>query len=136
MTVTEDAITTKARELCEAIVGQPGFADLRAKLDAFMSDELLKFQFQLVNQKGEILAMKQNSAMPLDGAEISEFEKLRDEFLANPVARNFLDAQNEMTRIQTTVGNFLNKTFELGRVPTDQDLDDGSCCNSGGCGCS
>jgi cell fate (sporulation/competence/biofilm development) regulator YlbF (YheA/YmcA/DUF963 family) len=135
-TTVDDPIATKARELCQTIIDQPGFSELRAKLDAFMNDELLKFQFQLVNQKGEILAMKQGNNMPLDGQEIMEFEKLRDEFIANPIAKNFLDAQNEVSRIQSQVGQLLSKTFELGRVPTDEDMDDGSCCNNEGCGCS
>ncbi|MBI3880423.1 MAG: YlbF family regulator [Verrucomicrobia bacterium] len=134
--IATDSLTEKTLELCQAILEQPNFAETRARIDAFMGDELLKYQFQMVSQRGDLLQMKQQGGVPLTDAEIGEFEKMRDELMANPLAKNFVEAQNEFGRIQSQVGKYMSKTFELGRVPTAEDMDDGSCCNSGGCGCS
>ncbi|HEY6169949.1 MAG TPA: YlbF family regulator [Verrucomicrobiae bacterium] len=136
MTATDQAtdLTQKTRDLCQAIVDLPNFSELKQRIDAFMADELVKFQFQMVSDRGSLLQMKQNSAAMINDEEIAEFNKLRDELMANPIAKNFLEAQNEVARIQESVNKYLSKTFELGRTPTAEDLDDGSCCSSG-CGC-
>src|ERR1051325_9741037 len=135
MTATDQAtdLTQKTRDLCQAIVDLPNFSELKQRIDAFMADELVKFQFQMVSDRGSLLQMKQNSAAMINDEEIAEFNKLRDELMANPIAKNFLEAQNEVARIQESVNKYLSKTFELGRTPTAEDLDDGSCCSSG-CG--
>jgi hypothetical protein len=69
----------------------------------------------------------------LDGREIAAFDSERDAFLNNPVAKGFIDAQEEMQDLQQEVQQFVNKTFELGRVPSEEDLQGGSCGH--GCGC-
>jgi hypothetical protein len=130
---TEDTLA-KTRELCAALVAQPDFAEIKRRLDAFLSDELLKFKFQMVNERGNLLMMKHNAAAPVSNEEYLAFQQLREEFLANPVAREFIEAQEAISQFQNSVQNFFNKTFELGRLPTDEDLNDGSCCSSG-CGC-
>ena len=43
-----------------------------------------------------------------------------------------MDAQAQLQQLHEVVGNFLNKTFELGRRPEYEDVHDGSC---GDCGC-
>jgi len=63
------------------------------------------------------------------------FEALRDSFMKNPVATEFLDAQQELSRVQDAIMKHIHKTFELGRVPTVEDMNDGSCCSGHGCGC-
>src|SRR6266705_3251926 len=108
---TETELTQKTKDLCQAIVELPSFATVKERVDAFMSDELLKFQFQMVSDKGNLLQLKQNSAAPINEAEIVEFQKMRDDLLANPVAKNFIEAQNEMARIQESVNRYLSKTF-------------------------
>lgn len=133
-TQTAPDLAQKTAELCQSIVDQPNFADLKKSVDAFMADELTKFKFQMVMQKSEILQAKQQAGQPISNDEIVAFQQIRDELMGNDVAKNFLDAQQEMTRIQDQVIKYLGKTFELGRVPSAEDLDDGSCCDSG-CGC-
>lgn len=133
-TANETQLNTKTKELCQAIVELPGFGMIKERVDAFLADELVKYQFQMVSERGNLLQMKQNSARPIEQEEILEFNKMRDDLLANPIAKNFIEAQNEMARIQESVNKLLTKTFELGRLPTEEDLNDGSCCDSG-CGC-
>jgi cell fate (sporulation/competence/biofilm development) regulator YlbF (YheA/YmcA/DUF963 family) len=136
MTTTEDtAIIQKTRELCDAIVAQPEFQTMRRQIDQFMGDEGAKSQYQTVMEKGEMLQQKQQMGLPLNDAEIADFEKHRETLISNPVARAFLDAQQSMQKVQQSVGQYLAKTFELGRTPTDDDLS-GCCSDHGGCGCS
>jgi cell fate (sporulation/competence/biofilm development) regulator YlbF (YheA/YmcA/DUF963 family) len=129
----DPAIVEKTRELCQTIVAQPEFQSIRNRIDAFMADEKAKTQYQNVMEKGEMLQQKQQMGVPLTPDEISDFEKNRDALVSNPVARDFIDAQQAMQKVQESVGQYVAKTFELGRAPTDQDFDSGSC--GSGCGC-
>ena len=133
MTTTQDNIQQKTRELCQAIVEQPEFQEMRQQIDAFMGDEAAKLLYQSVMEKGETLQYKQQTGSPLSSDEITAFEKDRDALVNNPVARGFLDAQEQMHKVQETVGQYVSKTFELGRMPTEEDLSGGSC--GSGCGC-
>ena len=128
----ESIIVQRAQELCQAIVDQPDFLVLKQRLDAFLSDESLKFEFQQVHQIGEMLHQKQSQGMELDREEITQFETLRERLMANPVASEFLQAQERVKEIHQVVGKFLEKTFELGRRPEFDDVHSGSC---GNCDC-
>ncbi len=134
-TISLSEIEAKTLELCEAIVTQPSFAPLFKKLESFMSDEAAKYQFQSINDLGQLLQQKQSSGLSVEDHEVAEFETLRDNFMSNSVARDFLDAQEEVQKIQSTIYKQLAKTFELGRVPTPEDFA-GDCCSSNGCGCN
>lgn len=133
-TTEETAIIQQTRELCQTIVDQPEFRQIRLHIDAFMSDDAAKAQYQVVMEKGDELQQKQQMGMPLDNAEIGEFEKNRELLLNNAVAANFLTAQQQMHKIQESVMQYVSKTFELGRVPSADDFPAESCGPS--CGCS
>jgi cell fate (sporulation/competence/biofilm development) regulator YlbF (YheA/YmcA/DUF963 family) len=133
MTTTQDTVQQKTRELCQAIVDQPEFHEMRRQIEAFMGDEAAKTQYQTVIEKGEMLQHKQQMGAPLSNDEIVAFEKDRDALVSNPVARGFLDAQQQMHKVQESVGQYLSKTFELGRLPTEEDINGGGC--GSGCGC-
>lgn len=133
-TTTDDsAVLRKTRELCQAILDQPEFQTIRQQIDAFMLNDEVKMQYQVLSERSEYLQHKQQQGMPLTPEEIADFEQQRDSFINNPVARGFLDAQNEMQRMQESVGRYVAKTFELGRLPGPEDFDSGSCGH--GCGC-
>ena len=133
-TVEDSVIIVKTRELCETILVQPEFQNIRRQIDAFLADEAAKAQYQLVVERGEQLQHKQQMAVPLSNEEVAEFENQREQLVNNPVARAFLDAQQEMHRLQESVNQYVAKTFELGRVPAAEDFDSGSC--GSGCGCA
>ena len=136
-TETSESIATKTTELCEAILNDPEFQRLRGQIGAFLENEAARGQYDTLSLKGQMLQQKQQMGMELTEQEIAEFNEHRDALLANPVAKNFLDAQREVSSIQDYVMKHVTKTFELGRLPTQDDMDDGGCCNSGGgCGCS
>jgi cell fate (sporulation/competence/biofilm development) regulator YlbF (YheA/YmcA/DUF963 family) len=133
-TTTENAVIEKTRELCETILSQPEYQAIRQQVDAFLSDEKAQEQYQTLSTKGEYLQHKQAQNLPLSGEEIAEYESHRESFFSNPVARDFVGAQQAIHKMQETVAQYVAKTFELGRIPNTEDFDSGSC--GSGCGCS
>jgi cell fate (sporulation/competence/biofilm development) regulator YlbF (YheA/YmcA/DUF963 family) len=133
-TAEETTLMLKTRELCQTITEQPEFRSIRQQLETFLANDDAKSQYQLVVEKGDALQQKQQLGLPLGNDEVMEFEKNRDALMSNPVARDFLSAQQEMQKIQESVMQFVSKTFELGRVPTLEDLPAEGCGH--GCGCS
>lgn len=132
-TVKESPIIQKALELCQVVANEPDFLSIKERVDAFMGNELVKFQFQQFNELSDMLQMRQQGGMAINEDEIAQFETLRGELLNNPVATGFLEARQEMQNIHEAIGKFVNKTFELGRKPEFEDVFDGSC--GSGCGC-
>lgn len=130
---TEDAILLKTRELCETIIQQPEFQSIRQRMDSFMADTKAQEQYESLSEKGRHLQHKQQQGVELAPAEIAAFDKEREAFFRNPVAKGFVDAQEAMHHIQEEVNQYLSKTFELGRVPSADELEGGSC--GSGCGC-
>ncbi|MCI0744175.1 MAG: YlbF family regulator [Verrucomicrobia subdivision 3 bacterium] len=129
----ESAIIVKTRELCDTIVAQTEFQILRRQIDQFMGDEEARAQYETLMEKGQLLQQKQQMGVPLESAEIDDFEKHREVLFNNPVAKGFLDAQEEMHRLQQSIGQYVARTFELGRTPSADDFS--SCCSSHSCGC-
>lgn len=129
----ETAVMDKTRELCEAILAQPDMGTHRQNLNAFLANDRAREQYESLMTKGQELQEKQQRALPLSGEEISAFEQQREALLNDPVARGFLDAQEAFHQIQDSVRKHVSKTLELGRLPTAEDFDEGSCGH--GCGC-
>lgn len=133
-TATEESvIVSKTKELCQTILEQPEYTSLRRRIDTFLANEDAKAQYRTLSEKGEYLHHKQHQGAALSDAEIAEFEGLREKFFKNPIGKGFVDAQAELQKIQETVGQYVGKTIELGRVAEASDFDSGSC--GSGCGC-
>jgi len=128
----ENIVLTKTRELCDTILAQPNMSVIRKTIDTFVADDKARAQYEIVMTKGQALHEKQHKSLPLSGEEISDFERSREDMLANPVAKNFLEAQDAMHHIQGTIQKLITKTLENGNVPTAEDLNE-SCGH--GCGC-
>lgn len=126
-------VQVKLEDLCHTLITQPEFDTIRLRIDQFMINDAAKAQYTRVSERGEYLQHKQAQGLPLSESEVEDFEKDRQALLNDPVARGFLDAQEQMQRMQESVSAYVQKTFELGRVPTPGDLDGGSCGH--GCGC-
>jgi len=133
-TVEESLITRKTRELCQAILDEPSIRSVRERIDTFMADEKTRSQYDDLVAKGQTLQQKQQNAIALTGEEIEDFEQHRDSLLKNPVARGFMDAQQELQDVRESIHKYVNKTLELGHLPAEEDLVE-SCCSGGGCGC-
>jgi len=129
-TLAETNILEKTRELCQAILDEPHYKELRGNIEKFMADAAAKSNYQQLSEKGDALHGKQQQGLPLTGEEISEYEGLREQFLGNPVSRGFLDAQQAMHQVHESVSQYVAKTFELGRIPAEEDFESGGCCSS------
>jgi cell fate (sporulation/competence/biofilm development) regulator YlbF (YheA/YmcA/DUF963 family) len=134
-TIEETTITRKTRELCQTILDEPSMQALRQRIDTFMADEQTKTQYDGLIAKGQALQEKQQQSQPLTGEEIADFEQHRDSLLKNPVAREFIDAQQELHEVQESIHKYVSKTLELGRLPSEDELCSGGC-GDHGCGCS
>jgi cell fate (sporulation/competence/biofilm development) regulator YlbF (YheA/YmcA/DUF963 family) len=134
MKIEENVIGKKTKELCQTIIEQPEMSSIRGRIDAFMSNTVARGQYDTVTAKGQALHEKQSRSLPLDNAEIADFEKHREALLNNPVARGFLDAQEELHELQHSIQKYVSKTLELGRVPVEADLKENGSCGHG-CGC-
>ena len=119
-TQIDESVRQKTVELCEAIVQQPEFQSIRRRVDSFMADDKAQQLYQSLTEKGRSLHEKQHQGLPLDQKEVAAFESERDRLLANPVAKSFIDAQEEMHEMQEGVHKFIHKTFELGRLPAEE----------------
>ena len=132
-TTDESAVIQKTRDLCQTLVEQPEFRLIRQRIEAFLADESAKTIYQTVVEKGDQLQHQQQMGVTIDAAEVAAFERDRDQLLKLSVARDFLEAQQEMPKIQESVMQFVGKTFELGRVPALDDFSSGSCGPTCGC---
>ena len=99
-----------------------------------MADEKTRGQYDVLVNKGQVLQQKQQLSTPVSGEEIADFEQHRDALLQNPVARDFLDAQEELHQVQQSIHQYVNKTLELGRLPTEEELGGDNCGHGCGCG--
>lgn len=126
-------IETKTNELCAAILEELQSKGVNQRIATFMADSSARGQYEALMSKGQALQEKQHHGQTLDAAEIAGFEKERESLLKNPVATAFLDAQEEMHELQSSVKKMVGKTIELGRIPAAEDLEEGSC--GAGCGC-
>jgi cell fate (sporulation/competence/biofilm development) regulator YlbF (YheA/YmcA/DUF963 family) len=132
-TLEETSVLQKTKELCQAILDQPNMGSIRQRIDAFMADEKTRAQYDNLVAKGQTLHEKEHNSIQLTREEVGDFEKQREAVFNNPVARGFLDAQEELHNVQETIHQYVNKTLELGRMPTEEDLSGGGCGH--GCGC-
>ena len=132
-TTQETQIIQKTKELCQAILDQPDLRSARQRIEAFSADQKSRAQYEGLVAKGQALQQKQQQSQPLGGEEIAQFEKERDALMSNPIARGFLDAQEELHNVHESINQYVTKTLELGRLPTEEDLGGGECGH--GCGC-
>jgi cell fate (sporulation/competence/biofilm development) regulator YlbF (YheA/YmcA/DUF963 family) len=133
MTLIEDApIMQKTQDLCRAILESPNMLSIRSRIDTFMSDEQARSKYDELVSKGQALQEKQQQSLPLSGEEITSFEQSREDLFKNPVARGFIDAQEELHSLREGIHKYVNKTLELGRLPSDEDFEScGHGCNCG-----
>jgi cell fate (sporulation/competence/biofilm development) regulator YlbF (YheA/YmcA/DUF963 family) len=133
------SIISKTKELCAAIAEDAHFIKLQADVERFLADDSAKLQYQSVHEKGEELHNKQHAGVELGAAEIKSFEDTRDALFDNKVAADFMDAQRTLEIMQKDIGKYVSTTLELGRVPTDEEIEEaknagGGCCGGSGGG--
>jgi cell fate (sporulation/competence/biofilm development) regulator YlbF (YheA/YmcA/DUF963 family) len=140
----ESSVMRKTRDLCETIASDSDYRELLEKVEKFLGDDEARLSYQSVHESGQALNQKQQSGLQLSDSEIAEFEGARTELLNNPIASDFMQAQQTFEALQSSVSRMVGMTLELGRVPTPEDVaqaSGGGCCGGGGegggggCGC-
>ncbi len=142
MLAERTSIISKTKELCEQIAADEKFIKLQADVERFLADDSAKLQYQSVHEKGEELHNKQHAGVELSSTEIKAFEDARDALFDNRIAADFMDAQRTLETMQKEISKYVGMTMELGRVPTDEEIEEsnnsgGGCCggSGGGGGC-
>lgn len=131
--IEESAIQKKTVELCDTITAHPTFLNLKGRLDGFLTNEAAREQYDTLVQQSQMLEHRQQTGGIITQEEVADFEAKRDQALQNAVIKDFLTAQQEIQTIQRFIADYVMKTFELGRTPTEDDFKEGSC--GTGCGC-
>lgn len=119
----------KIRELCQAMADHKDFSEMCGHIKAFMDDEKAKFEYQMLNEMGGMLQQKQAMGAEISDEEAGKFESLRDSFTNNQAAMNFMKTQERLQLMQDHILRHVQRTFEIGRVPTAEEMDEGTCCD-------
>ena len=132
---TQDSpVIEKTKELCQTLLEQSVFSEIRNGIETFNADEALREQYNSLYSRQEGLQEKHGRGESLSDEEVEEFERDREALMANEAARNFMDAQQAMHKLQQTISQYVMLTFRLGRVPTDDDFPKTGCGPNCGCG--
>lgn len=134
-TVNLPSVEEKARELCEFVVSQDGYQEARNRVEAFMEDDGAKDLYRAWQEKGAEMHHRSHQGIEPGAPDVEELERLKGEVMGNQAAMGFVNAEGEMNQIFETVTTLLQKSLQLGHVPTAEELKASECCNSGGCGC-
>ena len=130
---TEDSpVILKTLELCQTLLDQPTFHEMRAHVDAFSEDQEARQQYNRVYEMQE--AIQSATAAPSQ-EEMDAFECERKALFTNEVVRNFTETQQALHKLQETITSYIANTFRLGRLPEKNDFAAGSCgpqCRCGG----
>lgn len=130
----DSPVIEKTKELCQTLLEQPYFHEIRGRIDAFATNEPLRLQYEELCDLQERLQSKESDGLPLSDEEIDEFDQARDALFRHETARGFADAQKELHKLQQTVAHYITKTFKLGRLPEADDFESGTCGPNCGCG--
>ncbi|MFT4546316.1 MAG: cell fate (sporulation/competence/biofilm development) regulator YlbF (YheA/YmcA/DUF963 family) [Verrucomicrobiales bacterium] len=122
----------KTKELCEAILEDPKLKAAFTDIESFLENETAKEAFSSMQEKGQALQAKQQAGIELTAGEVEEFNKIREGVEGNKEASAFMEAQELMHQVQTSVNSWIGMTMELGRVPTEEDFKaSGESCGTG-----
>lgn len=128
-------ISKKTEELCLVILNEPSFKGLREMVDDFLATDDAIEQYNRFMDKQENYQKRLYGGYPVSIKEQDELEQEKRELYNYSITRNFIYAQQEFKKIQTLVNQYIAKTIELERVPSEEDLEMGGCSCGGSCGC-
>ena len=130
----ETPVIQKTKELCSTILSQPGYEEIKDSITTFLENDEARGMYEELCDKQEELSGKQQAGAPVTAEEEAAFAEMENKFVSMPIAANFIKAQQDMDKMEKAVSSYVRKTFELGRVPTNDDFQSGGC--GSGCGCS
>lgn len=138
-TAEKDAVLDQTLNLCRTILDQPEFVLHTEKIEKFLADDKAKEVYMSVTERGQELHQMQHQGVEIAEDDARAFGDLREGMMANPVISDFLEAQDALNSTHQKISTYVAKTLELGRIPSEEDLQQGGCCGGGGggggCGC-
>ncbi len=126
-------VIRKTRELCQAILDQPGIVTSQRDIRAFLSDEAARSDYHSLMTKSQTLQEKQQRDETLGEQEVADFESHRERVLGNPAARAFLEAQENLREVHHAVLKCVSMALESGQVPSEEEFAQATCGH--GCNC-
>ncbi|HMP73733.1 MAG TPA: YlbF family regulator [Kiritimatiellia bacterium] len=129
----QSPVIEKTMELCQTILDQPGYVKMKQDIVDFLKDPEARGRYERLCDLQDELRAKQEGGIAISDEEVESFRREEEEFMGLEVAAAFISAQRSMHKIEATIGDYVRKTFELGRVPRSEDFSGG--CGAG-CGCS
>ena len=134
------ALDTKIQELCQAILDDMRVQSAREQVEAFLEDDDARELYSAVAQKSEELHAKQNAGQELTEDDIKTFERLRTTAFSDTRVQQFSSARASLQEVEDRIVAYVEKTLELGRIPSESEVvrQGGGCCGGGGgggCGC-
>lgn len=130
-----EEIKAKTEALCQVILDQPAFEELKKMIHNFYADQEAQSIYNNVIELQEFLEQKQRHGIEITREEIEELDEAREAVYTHPVSRDFLYANREFDKVKDWVTQSVIKTIELGRIPDEEDLFGGRCACGSSCGC-
>ena len=139
--IRKPSLDSKIQELCQAILDDPRVQSSRESVEAFLEDDDAREIYSAVAQKGEELHAKQHAGEELTSEDIQTFERLRTTAFSDPRVQQFSSARAALQEVEDRIVAYVEKTLELGRMPSESEVvrQGGGCCGGGGgggCGCN
>jgi cell fate (sporulation/competence/biofilm development) regulator YlbF (YheA/YmcA/DUF963 family) len=128
-----NTVIEQTRQLCQAILAQPGMSSVRERIDAFLGNEQARADYDALVSQGQSLQEKQERSVPLSEEEIADFESRRQKVFDNHVSRGYLEAQQALQEVRHSVNKLLSMSLESGQVPTAEEFQAATCGH--GCNC-
>lgn len=133
---TQNSISDKLLALCQAITEDTDFISAHQKVQNFFNDDAARNSYTELTRYGDSLRELHAAGSEPTSEQIGKFNDLRQALLDNPVAFDFISAKQQVENMAESISQMVRMTFELGRVPTQEDLEmmqGGGCCGGGGC---
>ena len=88
----ETPVVAKTKELCQTILDQPAYREIRKTVDDFLGNAQAVDHYRRLCDLQDLLRMKEDQGMEVTDSEMADYEKLEQEFLGNPLAQQFIEA--------------------------------------------
>ncbi|HEX7057168.1 MAG TPA: YlbF family regulator [Bacilli bacterium] len=137
ITKTEKSeIVKKTEELCETILAQPVYKDLKQKVETFIANDEATSQYNSFLDLHRRMQQKEREGADFSEEEIAEYNEREYKLYTNDTIREFLYAERELEKIHNMISAYVIKTIELDRLPDEDELELQRGCGCGGsCGC-
>ena len=128
---TDPLLNERILDFCEVIAADAGFTAAHERIRVFEEDDSAQEVYGAWQSlASEIQHRYQHEGVKPSPGQLSELEALQQKVGENPVAADFVEANDSMNALFNDVLKTVQKTFQLGRPPTPEEM--AECCGSGG----